>query len=145
MTTRSVLCVCTGNICRSPLAERLLARALPELTVASAGIGALAGHPMASPAAAIALRDNLTPIHHAARQLTPTLVRQFDLILVMEATQQAWIEQRYPKSRGRVCLISYWEGGEDVEDPYQQSAAVFESIYAQLISCVEDWHQRLSS
>lgn len=99
---------------------------------------------MAAAAAAIAHRENLTPQTHVARQITREMVRQFDLILVMEAAQKTWIEKRFPKSRGRVSLISYWEGGEDIEDPYLLPDDVFESVYAQLQCCVEDWRQRLS-
>ncbi|HDZ1742706.1 TPA: protein tyrosine phosphatase, partial [Klebsiella pneumoniae] len=41
----SVLVVCTGNICRSPMGERILQSLLPEKIIKSAGVGALVGHP----------------------------------------------------------------------------------------------------
>src|SRR5699024_5542548 len=100
--------------------------------------------PMAATAAAIAKREGLAPEKHLARQLTRKLVRQYDLILVMEAMQKTWIESRYPKSRGRVFLISYWQGGDDIEDPFRLANDVFESVYAQLVSCTDDWCQHLS-
>lgn len=145
MKISSVLCVCTGNICRSPLAERLLARALPDLTVASAGIGALQGRPMAPGAAAIAQRQALTPEAHAARQLTADMIRESDLVLVMESTHKAWIEKQYPQSRGRVFMISHWQGGDDIEDPYGLPDDVFEAVYAELVACAADWCTRLSA
>src|SRR5699024_1315563 len=113
MKISSVLCVCTGNICRSPLAERLLARALPGVKVASAGIGALQGSPMDPAAAAIARRESLMPETHAGCQLTPDMVREYELILVMEHSQKEWIESRYRHSSGRVYMMSHWQGGND--------------------------------
>lgn len=100
---------------------------------------------MDSAAAEIAKRESLTPTDHMARQLTPNMAREFELILVMEQGQKAWIESRYPQSRGRVFMISHWQGGADVEDPYRQSDQVFETIYAELCSCTEDWRQRLAT
>lgn len=144
MNIGSVLCVCTGNICRSPLAQRMLAAALPDVAVASAGIGALQGEPMAPLAAAIATREGFATEDHQARQLTRAMVRDFELILVMEAEQKAWIENRYPESRGRVFMISHWQGGDKIIDPFQLSEESFETAYTRLASCVADWSQRLS-
>lgn len=143
MNISSILCVCTGNICRSPLAERLLAAALPGATVASAGIGALQGKPMDPAAAAIARREGFVADDHAGQQLTAALVKQFELILVMEEDQKHWIESRFPESRGRVFLFTHWQDGEDIEDPFRLPDEVFEDVYAELQSCAEDWQQRL--
>lgn len=145
MNISSILCICTGNICRSPLAERLLVHCLPDARVASAGIGALEGEPMEPTAAAIATRESLSPEAHVGRQLTPSMVRQFELILVMEHGQKKWIESRYPQSAGRVFMMSHWQGGEDIKDPYRRSSEVFEAVYAELASCAQDWCKRLSS
>lgn len=144
MNISSILCVCTGNICRSPLAERLLAAALPHVNVASAGIGALQGSPMDPAAAAIAQREGLPAHDHAGRQLTQAMVAEHELVLVMEADQKRWIESRYPESRGRVFMFSQWEGGDDIADPYRCSEGVFETVYAQLQACAEEWRQRLA-
>lgn len=54
-----ILVVCTGNICRSPVAEAMLRDALPGLEVHSAGLGALAGHGVEPTAAALARADGL--------------------------------------------------------------------------------------
>lgn len=144
MNISSVLCVCTGNICRSPLAERLLSSRLPDVAVASAGIGALQGKPLDPGVAAIAAREGLPEDDHIARQLTHAMVRDYELILVMEADQQEWIEDRYPESRGRVFMVSHWQDGRDVVDPYRKSGDVFEAVYQQLISCLDEWCRRLS-
>ncbi len=144
MKINSVLCVCTGNICRSPLAQGLLKRSLPDVEVASAGIGALTDAPMDPAAAAIAEREGLPIDDHLGRQITRDMLRSYDLIIVMEAGQKKWITANFPESRGRVFHASHWQGGDEVADPYHLSDDVFEAVYAQLQTCMADWGQRLS-
>ncbi|MBP6133345.1 MAG: low molecular weight phosphotyrosine protein phosphatase, partial [Thauera sp.] len=72
-----ILTLCTGNICRSPLAEFLLRDRLAArgraATVASAGIGALVGHPADETTQRVALRHGIDLSPHVARQLTPEI------------------------------------------------------------------------
>lgn len=145
MNISSVLCVCTGNICRSPLAQGLLKREVPGVEVTSAGIGALEGAPMDPSAAAIAVREGLPIDDHRGRQITRAMVRDHDLIIVMEAGQKTWVTAKFPESRGRVFLASHWGNGEDVADPYRLSDQVFEAVYKELTSCMADWGRRLSN
>lgn len=83
-----VLFVCTGNTCRSPLAEaaaRKLAaeKGLKNVTFASAGIGAYGGAAASEGAMLVALERGLDLSTHQAQPLTPELVRESDLILCM--------------------------------------------------------------
>lgn len=86
----TVLVVCTGNICRSPLAEQLLqarfASAGIPAVIQSAGTGALVGYEMTSEAASLSQRYGGDPAGHVARQLTAELIASADLILT--ATRQ---------------------------------------------------------
>lgn len=83
-----ILTVCTGNICRSPVAERLLQAGLDSISpgtfsVRSAGTGALVGEPMQPPSAALVKRQGGTDAGFRARQLTPEVVAGIDLVLTM--------------------------------------------------------------
>jgi protein-tyrosine-phosphatase len=83
-----VLFVCTGNTCRSPLAEVLLRRVLAEervegVTVASAGTGAFGGEPASEGSYLVALEQGLDLAAHRARVLTREMVAGSDLILAM--------------------------------------------------------------
>jgi protein-tyrosine phosphatase len=83
MAAFRILFVCIGNVCRSPLGERLLARRLPtdRFEVASAGVGAMVGEPM-SPDAAVHLEPyGATQDDFRARQLTATMMGESDLVL----------------------------------------------------------------
>jgi protein-tyrosine phosphatase len=124
-----ILMVCTGNICRSPMAEVLLARRLHDrgitAVVESAGIAALVGHGADPMAQALMGARGLDLAQHRARQLTAELLRSFELILVMETGQQRAVEASHPSARGRVHRIGRI-GKFDVPDPYRQGRAAFE-------------------
>lgn len=82
-STFRVLFVCLGNICRSPMGERLLAARLPKdrFEVSSAGLTALAGQGMNPPAAALLRAHGGDPEGFVARDLTTQMVVESDLIL----------------------------------------------------------------
>jgi protein-tyrosine phosphatase len=140
----SVLVVCTGNICRSPMAEALLAERGRErnLRVASAGTAALIGYPPPAPAIELMAERGLDISTHRARQLTDALALKYDLLLVMEQAQQRWIESQWPLLKGRVYRLG-GGGSEEVPDPYGQAREVFAGCLRQINSGVEAWAKRL--
>lgn len=92
-----VLAVCTGNICRSPAVELQLARVLDaSVTVASAGTGAMVGHPVSASMAKLLADDGYDVGGFAARQLTPEIVSGSDLILTATPAHRAWVVDRVP-------------------------------------------------
>ena len=117
-----VLFVCYGNICRSPMAEALLRRAIadrPEfhdVEVSSAGVAAIDGNP-ATRLACAAVRDafGLDLSAHRARQLAPT----FDAHLVLALDQETLRAARRLAPKTHPELLGDYAGtGEEVDDPY---------------------------
>lgn len=103
----NILFVCTGNVCRSPLAERMLAAQVGGLpiSVESAGTMALVGQPI-DPPSADALRElGLSPDGHVARRLTPELITEADLILTAESIHRSAIVQAEPLTFRRAFTI----------------------------------------
>jgi len=138
---RNVLVVCTGNICRSPTAVIVLRKALEhgQIAVASAGLSAVAGHGMCRNALAVLKRHGHENPAHVARQLEASMVRQADLILAMEGAQIRAIVGASPEARGKVVLLSKWDGDTDIPDPYHQSAAVYEHVFQLIETSVRSW------
>lgn len=101
----SILVVCVGNICRSPTGERMLKRLLPHKKIASAGLGAMVGHPADPSAMAVAEQNGLSLEHHSGAQLTKELCREYSLILVMERKHIDGVCRLAPEVRGKPCFL----------------------------------------
>ena len=102
-----VLFVCIGNVCRSPVAERLLAARLPKdrFEVASAGVGAMVGYAMSKYAAVELQAYGGDPRGFAARQLTPDMIEQSDLVLTATRDLRSQVLAEVPNALRRTFTI----------------------------------------
>lgn len=102
-----MLVVCTGNVCRSPLVERLLARSLAGagVRVGSAGTRALVGEPMTAQTAALLERAGGDPRGHAARQLVEPLLDGVDLVLTATRAHRSEVVQLRPALLRRTFTV----------------------------------------
>lgn len=140
-----ILVVCVGNICRSPTAERLLKRYHPELSVSSAGLGALVGKSADAGAVEVAGRHNLSLEGHLARQVSGRLCREHDLILAMEKRHITTLCEMAPEMRGKVMLFGHWDAGREIPDPYRKSRDAFEAVYSMLDLSAQKWANALNA
>jgi protein-tyrosine phosphatase len=141
---KHILIVCTGNICRSPIAEGMLRAHLPEgRDVSSAGLAALIGAP-ADPLAVEVMRENGYDITaHRGRQVVLPMLAQSDLILAMDQGHSTALLRQYPQLRGRVHKMLRWRGNGDVADPFRQPKSAFEQAYEDIDLGVRDWLPRI--
>ncbi|WP_199424931.1 arsenate reductase/protein-tyrosine-phosphatase family protein [Actinotalea solisilvae] len=104
--TFSVLTVCTGNICRSPAVERLLAAGLGStVTVTSAGTRAMVGHPVSPPMVPLLTAAGVSSEGFVARQLTEQLVREADLVLPLTRAHRAAVVDLAPAAVRRTFTL----------------------------------------
>lgn len=148
---QNVLFVCTGNICRSPLAAALLLRALKErgvdVTVTSAGTGAWDGAPASEGAYLVGLERGLDLSGHRARLLSRELVEQADLILTMARHHRARVDEL--GGEGRVFVLGEYAGreGDDVEvsDPFGGDLGVYRDTCVELEALAAAVAERLAA
>lgn len=140
----SVLIVCVGNVCRSPIGERLLARDCPDIRVESAGLGALEGHSIDKDAAEVAKPAGVNVENHSARQFSSELASKFDLVLVMERNHLKAIAAQAPHLSGKAMLYGHWIDGADISDPYRKSQEFHQAVFNKLEAACAGWAKKLA-
>lgn len=149
-TRGQMLFVCSGNTCRSPLAEALARRhiAAHELpcTVTSAGVSAREGAPASEQARHVAAESGLDLNRHRAQLLTRSHVTQAALVLVMSAEHRDFIRVLAPEALPRVQLLrDYAEGSEAgtaIRDPFGGDTAAYRRTLEEIKPLVERSLQR---
>jgi protein-tyrosine phosphatase len=102
----SILAVCTGNVCRSPAAERLLANQLgPSVSVSSAGTHALVDHPISEPMAVLLRQAGVDPEPFQGRRLSEQMLKEADLILTMTLAQRGLVVELCPSAVRRTFTL----------------------------------------
>lgn len=139
-----ILFVCTGNTCRSPMAEGIfnaLAKDLPY-TASSGGISAFDGDGATAGAVMAVKKYNASLLGHRARRLSKEILDNADIVLCMTGTHKAFIESAYPEYRDKIYTL-YEFIGEDgqVTDPFGGDNRVYdkcaEQIYNALVKVID--------
>ena len=147
-----VLLVCTGNICRSPLAEVIMRgeleqRAIDEVHVMSAGTGAWEGAPASEGAYLIALEHGLDLSGHCAQLVTRDLVRRADVVLTMARHHLARVLEL--GGEHQTYLLAEYAGHTgpdvDVSDPFGSDLDVYRETFERLDELVRKAVDRLLS
>ncbi len=144
-----VVFVCSGNICRSPMAAEYLRRraageGLGHLVVASAGTLDIEGE-RASPLAVQVLREaGLDLTGHRSRGVRDSDLRSADLVLAMELSHLELLERNFPGGHGKVKLLRAFEkgpepelGAPDLSDPIGRPVEEYRDCFRTIRTCVD--------
>jgi len=143
---RNLLFVCTGNICRSPMAEGLLRKLLQErrlldVQVRSAGFIAVPENPASNLAVLVAKEHGVDLSGHRAQPLTSLLIREADLILVMEPEHRWELLRHHREVASKVFLLRHFARSGDhhraIADPYGPDIQAYRLCFEEIRECVE--------
>lgn len=152
MVPMNILFVCTANISRSYLSERLFKNEAErngaiDLAVSSAGIHAVAGNPPDPKMSEYLENLGVSPDGHVSRQLDDSHIEWADVILVMEKNHYNRIESRWPEAIHKVELLGKYVSGDgsedDIVDPYGRSPYHYRLSQSQIQMAVDKVVERL--
>lgn len=138
-SVRTILCVCTGNSCRSVMVQGLLRQALkvsrPDVSVLSAGVGTWGGLGATAETVAALRHRGIDVSDHVSRPVTGDLVRRADLVLAMTQDHREALVRRYPEAASKVVILKTFQAeppisDPDVPDPIGQPMEVYEQCVA---------------
>ncbi|WP_268892066.1 low molecular weight protein arginine phosphatase [Heliobacterium mobile] len=145
-----MLFVCTGNTCRSPMAQVLAQKGIAQrgwkdqVKVASAGTMAWPGAPASAHAQKVMADRNLDLSQHASQPLDEDLLREADLILTMTGSHRDMVLQAVPGNEGKVYAIREYIGKEgDIADPFGQSERAYARCAAEIEEVIEKAMDRI--
>jgi protein-tyrosine-phosphatase len=147
----NLLFVCSGNTCRSPLAEALARkiaerRGIEDLNVSSAGTNAWDNVPATDEALLVGMERDLDLTGHRSRKLTPAIVSEADLIFVMTPGHLEQVKQM--GGRGKVHVIDEYASGasnQGISDPFGGDLEAYRDTADRLEQELEKLFDRLES
>ncbi len=151
---KRILLVCTGNTCRSPMAQAILNSLLQSVTtgieeyeILSAGLSTIDGLSASPEAVTIMADEGIDLTYHKSRQLDTDLILNADYILTMTGVQRDYLRDKFSKKVSVIHTINEFagEGNKDIIDPlgrgleaYQECATQLKELLPRVINKLQD-------
>lgn len=138
----NIIFVCTGNTCRSPMAEAYALSIMPKHNFSSRGIMAYDGMPMSANAEAALTTLNIPHGEHFSKSITKEDIEKADLILTMSSSHKRALEGF---GEGKIFTLKEYALGErgDIADPFGGDEQTYINCLEEIIGCIDSLKERL--